>query len=106
MATVALDCYSSRCLHGNSLQPWSLGAGVIRKTTQRKVCFKDTNEFVQENVKGGLSGLRELQYLHDVPNMVQQYAKQTHTGTQKHMYGFSLLCLFVTSYLVLDPRGE
>ena len=34
MATVALDCYSLQELHGNSLQPWSLGAGVIRKVKE------------------------------------------------------------------------
>lgn len=36
MATVALDCYSSNCHHGNSLQPWSLGAGIIREKTEDK----------------------------------------------------------------------
>lgn len=35
MATVALDCYSSNCNHGNSLQPWSLGAGIFRQQTWR-----------------------------------------------------------------------
>lgn len=35
MVTVALDCYSSNSTHGNSLQPWSLGAGDIGKGKEK-----------------------------------------------------------------------
>lgn len=50
MATVALDCYSSNCHHGNSLQPWSLGAGIIREETEDEELQLMQFWFVKSNV--------------------------------------------------------